>query len=62
MTPNNDTTVPPLKLSDTYRLLSSLKLEKRSIDEIEQLADRLAGARSLLELNQVIRPLRKQQE
>jgi hypothetical protein len=52
----------PLKLSDTDRLLSSLKLARHSPVEIEHLADRLALARSLREINQVIRPLRQQHE
>ncbi|MEH6473511.1 MAG: hypothetical protein V7752_19965 [Halopseudomonas sp.] len=59
---NSKSTTPwvhPLELRHTYRLLSTLPLGKKSCDEIEQLADRLAGARSLLELNQLIRPLRQ---
>ena len=51
--------IHPLELRHTYRLLASLPLERKSVDEIEQLADRLAGARSLLEVNRLIRPLRQ---
>ncbi len=50
---------PLIELRDTYRLLRTLPLANKSNDELEQLADRLAGARSLLELNRLIRPLRQ---
>jgi len=54
--------IHPFELRHTYRLLSSLPLAKKSTDEIEQLADRLASARSLCEINQLIRPLRQQRD
>ncbi len=57
-----DTCIHPFELRHTYRLLSSLPLAKKSIDEIEQLADRLASARSLCEVNQLVRLVRQQND
>lgn len=60
--PCTESCIHPFELRHTYRLLSSLPLAKKSTDEIEQLADRLASARSLREVNLLVRPLRQQSE
>lgn len=51
--------IHPLELRHAYRLLSSLPLAKKSISEVEQLTSRLASAKSLYEVNQLVRPLRQ---
>lgn len=64
MIPKNNFDQPcvhPLLLRDTYRLLSTLPLGSKSDSEIEQLTVQLADARSLLEINRLVRALRKQQ-
>jgi len=50
--------VHPLELRHTYRLLSTLPLAHKTATEVEELTDRLANARSVLELNRFIRQQR----
>ncbi|MEH6648578.1 MAG: hypothetical protein V7707_00975 [Motiliproteus sp.] len=64
MTPKKHADQPcvhPFLLRDTYRLLSTLPLSSKSDSEIAELTEQLANARSLREINQLLRALRNSQ-